>query len=121
MTAALTPALALAYLSELSADVRAAIVLDARGEPLAGDPALALPARALLADAPVVRAVTERGGAFGARDDRHGVVVTTGPLVLPDLAIHDLLAVLAALGGTPPPALVSEASPVAARTLLDAL
>ena len=35
MTASLTPALALAYLSELSADVRAAIVLDAGGEALA--------------------------------------------------------------------------------------
>src|SRR4051812_42930843 len=84
MTAPLTPALALAYLSELSADIRAAIVLDAGGDVLAvsgrevpspgadasapGDdsrPAvdirLAKAARALLAGAPVVRALTERG------------------------------------------------------------
>jgi hypothetical protein len=129
MTAALTPALALAYLSELSADVRAAIVLGAGGEPLAmsrdassgGDDALVAAARALLADAPVVRALTERGGVFGARDDLHGVVVVTGPLALPNLAVHDVLSVLAALGGTPSHALVSDASPVAARALLDAL
>ena len=141
MTAALTPALALAYLCELSADIRAAIVLDARGEPLAmaragaareadagvppggGDasPALVAAARELLAEAPVVRALTNRGGAFGARDELHGVVVATGPLALPGLAIHDLLGVLAALGGMRPHAPVSEASPVAAQALLDVL
>ena len=126
MTAALTPTLALAYLSELSADIRAAVVLDAAGEVLAvkgGDasPALVAAARALLAEAPVVRALTERGGAFGARDELHGVAVATGPLALPGLAIHDVLGVLTALGGTPPHALVSNASPVAVRALLDAL
>ena len=133
MTAALTPVLALAYLSELSADVRAAIVLDAGGEVLAAkrggggeagrasDAELAEAARELLAEAPIVRALTERGGAFGARDDLHGVVVATGPLALSNLAIHDLRSVLAALGGTPPQAPVSDASPDAARTLLDAL
>jgi hypothetical protein len=156
MTAALTPVLALAYLNELSADVRAAIVLDARGDVLAstragaarmgdgGDPrmgggdarmgggdapqagadappALAAAARDLLAEAPVVRALTDRGGAFGARDALHGIVVATGPLALPGLAIHDLFGVLVALGGTGPHALVSDASPVAAQALLDAL
>ena len=121
MTAALTPVLALAYLSELSADIRAAIVLDAGGEVLAGDHAMGNAARELLAEAPVVRALTERGGVFGARDDLHGVVVVTGPLALPGLAIHDLLGVLAALGGTPPHAPVSDASPVVAQALLDAL
>jgi hypothetical protein len=126
MTAALTPALALAYLCELSADIRAAIVLDAGGETLAirgGDasPALVAAARDLLAEAPVVRALTDRGGAFSARDELHGVVVATGPLVLPGLAIHDVLGVLAALGGMPPHAPVSDASPVAAQALLDAL
>jgi hypothetical protein len=165
MTVALTPALALAYLSELSADVRAAIVLDAAGEVLAvsrtgaprvggggargpraagspggggarearaagspgggealgGESALVAAARDLLAEAPVVRALTDRGGAFGARDELHGVVVATGPLVLPGLAIHDVLGVLAALGGMPPHVPVSDASPVAARAVLDAL
>ena len=138
MTAALTPVLALAYLSELSADIRAAIVLDAEGEvlavsggadarvgggdaPPAGGHVLVAAARDLLADAPVVRALTERGDAFGARDDRHAVVIATGPLALPRLAIHDVLGVLAALGGTPPQAPVSDASPASAEALLDAL
>ena len=142
MTAALTPALALDYLSELSADIRAAIVLDAGGLPLAlrrSDPArevalpapdVALPARDaalanaardLLAGDPVVWALTERGGAFGARDDRHAVVVVTGPLALPKLAIHDIRSVLLALGGTPLDAAVSDASAAAARALLEAL
>jgi hypothetical protein len=126
MTASLTPALALAYLSELSADVRAAIVLGAGGEALAvsggaGRSNLVAAARDLLAEAPVVRALTDRGGAFGARDELHGIVVATGPLALPGLATHDLLGVLAALGGTPLHAPVSDASPVAAQALLDAL
>src|ERR1700741_4048707 len=54
MTASLTPSLALAYLRELSADIRAAIVLDAAGNPLAGPEPLAAPPRALLAAAPRV-------------------------------------------------------------------
>src|SRR5215813_8882904 len=117
MTAALTPSLALAYLSELSADIRAAVVLDAEGETLAltrsaggrtgrgnddplattprgGDDPLVTAARALLAEAPIVRALTVSGGAFGARDDRHGVVVATGPLALPNVVVHDLRSVL---------------------------
>jgi hypothetical protein len=152
MTAALTPSLALAYLSELSADIRAAIVLDEQGEALAlrrdgdasppavsrdgdisppamsragdaspRDTALVAAARELLAEAAAVRGLTEQGGAFGARDDRHGVVVATGPLALPDLVVHDLRSVLAALGGAPPDVTVSEASSAAARALLDAL
>jgi hypothetical protein len=130
MTAALTPALALAYLSELSADIRAAIVVDADGAPLAmyrgegaegGDAAVVAAARELLAEGPLVRAVTERGGAFGARDDLHGLVVATGPLALPGLAVHDLQGVLAALGGKRSQAAVSDASAAAAEALLDAL
>jgi hypothetical protein len=137
MSAALTPALALTYLSELSADIRAAIVLDAAGEVLAvrrgeapatgddpprtRDAAFAAAARDFLAEAPVVRVLTERGGAFGARDDRHGVVIATGPLALPRLAIHDVQHVLAALGGMPPQAPVSDASPASAEALLDTL
>jgi hypothetical protein len=97
MTAALTPALALAYLHELSADVRAAIVLDAAGNRLAGPESLVAPARALLAEGALLGALTDRGGAFGARDDRHGVVAATGPLALPRLVLHDLARVLAAL------------------------
>lgn len=47
MTAALTPDLALAYLTELSADIRAVMVLGADGRHLAGPEALSAPARAL--------------------------------------------------------------------------
>jgi hypothetical protein len=101
MTASLTPALALAYLHELSADIRAAIVLDPAGNRLAGPEALADPARALLAEGRRIGALTDRGGAFGARDDRHGVVAATGPLALPRLVLHDLARVLAALDGDP--------------------
>ena len=102
MTAALTPELALAYLRELSNDVRAAIVLDAAGNRLAGPEALAGPARALLIEAPLVSALTSAGGAFGARDDHHGVVAVTGPLALARVVLHDLTRALAALqDGTP--------------------
>jgi hypothetical protein len=101
MTASLTPSLALAYLHELSADIRAAIVLDAAGNRLAGPERLSAPARALLAEGRLLSALTPGGGAFGARDGRHGVVAVTGPLALPRLVLHDLTQVLAALGGDP--------------------
>ncbi|WP_028059309.1 hypothetical protein [Candidatus Solirubrobacter pratensis] len=101
MTAALTPALALAYLHELSADIRAAIVLDAAGNRLAGPEPLAAPARALLAEGPLVGSIGDRGGAFGARDERHGVVAVTGPFALPRVVRHDLARVLAALAPAP--------------------
>jgi hypothetical protein len=122
MTAALTPELALAYLHQLSADIRAAIVLDDAGNVLAGPPALAAPARALLAAATVsapdangargsvvVCARSACGFAFGARDERHAVVVAAGPLALSALVLHDLRSVLAALGGRMPDTPVSEA------------
>jgi hypothetical protein len=99
MTAALTPPLALDYLHQLSADVRAAIVLDAAGNRLAGPERLAAPARALSAEAPLVAASTPAGHVFAARDDRHAVLAATGPLALPGLTIHDLRTVLLALGG----------------------
>ena len=49
MPPALTPDLALAYVRELSADVRAVAVLDAGGALLAGDAAVAAAAAPLLA------------------------------------------------------------------------
>jgi hypothetical protein len=100
MTAALTPALALDYLHALSADLRAAVVLDARGERLAGPPALAEAARALLAPgSALLEGSTDAGAAFAARDERHVLVAVTGPHVLPGLTGHDLTSTLAALGG----------------------
>src|SRR3954471_10878891 len=52
MTAALTPATALLYLRELSADIRAAVLLDGDGGYAAGDERLAVPARAAFAPVP---------------------------------------------------------------------
>jgi hypothetical protein len=101
MTAALSPELALAYLRELSADLRAAVLLDAAGAHLAGPEPLAAPARALLdAGAPAeIEARTAAGAVFAARDDRHQLVAVTGPHALSRLTRHDLRTVLLALGG----------------------
>ena len=115
MTAALTPALALAYLHQLSADICAAVVLgsgaqggtDARAEirawaVLAGPEALGAPARALLAHGSLVQSRGHAGAAFGACGARLAVVVGTGPLALPGLTAHDLCAALTALGDESP-------------------
>jgi hypothetical protein len=100
MTAAFTPDLALAYLRELSADIRASVLLDARGERLAGPEALVAPARALLRDAPAeLEARTDAGAVFAARDGDRQLVAVTGPFALPGLTRHDLRTVLRALGG----------------------
>jgi hypothetical protein len=121
MTAALTPSLALDYLRELSADIRAAIVLDAAGNRLAGPERLAAPARAHAAQAPLVAASTPAGRVFSARDDRHAVLAATGPLALPGLTIHDLRTVLLALGGGIEEAPPAEGSRAAAEAVLTAL
>jgi hypothetical protein len=100
MTAALTPTLALAYLRELSLDVRAAVVLDAAGEPVAGDATLAARARAALArtdvgaDGPLLAAEAPDGGA---------IAVLAGPRALLPLLRHDLAAIASALGTTSDP------------------
>src|SRR5436305_7392787 len=118
MTAALTPDLALAFLRELSADLTAAVVLDAAGERLAGPPALHAPARDLLAAAPPgpaeLHGRTAGGAVFAARDRVHQLVVATGPLALPGLTRHDLRTTLAALAGAGPPGAGDEASPARA-------
>src|SRR3954451_1536575 len=82
MTASLTPALALAYLQELSVDVRAAVVLDAAGEVLGGGAGLALAVRELLPSGAARRAV-EGGTLLAARTDEGGAIaVLAGPLSL---------------------------------------
>jgi hypothetical protein len=89
MTASLTPALALAYLQELSVDVRAAVVLDPAGSPRAGDAELAARANELLASAdgasasagPLLIARTPDGGA---------IAVLTGSHALVSVLEHDL-------------------------------
>jgi hypothetical protein len=105
MPAALTSAVALGFLRELSADITAAVLLDAAGERLAGPPALHEAATALLAHAPPgpaeLEGRTPDGQVFAARDAHHQLVVTTGRLALPRLTRHDLRTTLAALSGRP--------------------
>jgi hypothetical protein len=97
----LTPTLALAYLRELSLDVRAAVVLDAVGERLAGDAELVERARAALADAGLSGA-----GSVAAADGTllvaraasgRAIAVLAGPQALGPLLAHDLAAVVAEL------------------------
>jgi len=99
MTPRLTPELAVAYLNELSADVRAAVVLDAEGRALAGDAALAAAAHELLeiAAAPAVEVATDRGAVFAVRSAGHALAVVTGRFALPALVLYDLRTVLADL------------------------
>src|SRR3954467_5837243 len=85
VTAALTPELATAYVRELSADVRAVVVLDAGDRRLAGPRALAAPPPPFLAaTAPAadVAVRTRDGLVLAARTPTHAVVVAAGPLSL---------------------------------------
>jgi hypothetical protein len=98
----LTPKLALDYLRELSADIRAGVVLATGGALLAGPEDLAEAARDLLAragDAREVQAATTEGVVFAARSDTHAVVLVCGRFALPSLVRHDLRRVLADLVG----------------------
>lgn len=111
MTASLTPTLALDFITALSADIRAAVVLDASGAPLAGPDRLADAARALVRareDSTVGGDTPPWGELFGedaagkvfvARDERHTIVVVTGPFALARVTRHDLETALSALGG----------------------
>lgn len=126
MESPLTPALALAYLRELSADVLAAVIVDPGGLPLAGDAALAAPGRALL-DAgygPQFDVRTSGRWVFCARSPRFGIILAMGPLALPDLVRHDVGEVAGLLDGqrtcgvaVPGP----RASPAVLRPLADAV
>jgi hypothetical protein len=99
MTASLTPALALAYLQELSVDVRAAVVLDAAGEPLAGEAALAAVARELLA-AGEARRLVEGGTLLAARTaDGGAIAALAGPLSLLPVLERDLATAARGLAG----------------------
>jgi hypothetical protein len=100
----LTPALALDYLRELSADIRAGVVLGPDGALLAGPEPLAAAARDLLAaagDAEEAQVSTADGAVFASRSDRHAIVVVCGRFALPSLLRHDLRRVLADLRAVP--------------------
>ena len=102
MPPALTPALALEYVHELSADVRAGIVLDDAGHVLAGAPDLAGPARELLTaggDAGELEAATADGVVCAVRTPAHAAVAVCGRFAIGGVVRQDLRAALAALEG----------------------
>jgi sirohydrochlorin ferrochelatase len=101
MTSPLTPALALAYLYELSLDVRAAVVLDRAGASLAGDASLAARAQALLraqnarpsGESELSTVTLQEGSLLLARTpDGGAIAVLAGPFALVSLLEHDLAA-----------------------------
>jgi hypothetical protein len=99
---ALTPQLALDYLRELSADIRAGVVLDPKGALLAGPEAMAEPARDLLeagGDARELQVTTADGAVYAARSERHAIAVVCGRFALPSLIRYDLRLVLGDLAG----------------------
>lgn len=99
---ALTPERALAYLAELSTDIRAAVVLSDDGKRLAGEDELAGPARDLLGatDAPLAEVDTPKGTVIAARSGRHALAVVVGRQALPALVRYDVRRVLMDLEGT---------------------
>jgi hypothetical protein len=106
---ALTPALAVDYVRELSADVREVLVFGADGELLAG-PAATAPAttaaRALLdaaGAAAEIEAVTRQGVVCVVRSAGRAVVAVCGRFALPGVVREDLRAALAALDGAVSP------------------
>ncbi len=115
MPPALTPELALAYVRELSADVRAVVALSGSGERLAGDAGVAAAARALLGAAPdaaELEIVTANGVACAVRGTRHSLVAACGPFALPGVVRQDLRAALGALepDASPPAAPAADAA-----------
>ena len=98
----LTPQLALDYLRELSADIRAGVVLAPDGALLAGAENLAEPARELLTaagDARELQVTTADAGVYAARSDQHAIAVVCGRFALPSLIRYDLRLVLGDLAG----------------------
>jgi hypothetical protein len=102
MPPALTPALALDYVHELSADVRAGLVFDDAGRLLAGPPALVEPARELLAaagDAAELEAATADGVVCAVRTRAHAAIAICGRFAIAGVVRQDLRTALAALEG----------------------
>jgi hypothetical protein len=111
---ALTPTLALDYVRELSADVRAALVLDGEGGMLAGPPQLAAAARALLeagGDAAELEVVRAEGVVCAVRTPDRAAVAVCGRFAIAGVVRRDLRAAVAALESRSP------GSGVAAATL----
>jgi hypothetical protein len=101
----LTPALALDYVRELSADVRAGVVVDAAGTLLAGPDELAAAARAVLeagGDAAELEAATADGVVCAVRSAGHAMVAVCGRFAIPAVVRGDMRAALAAVEGRAP-------------------
>jgi hypothetical protein len=113
---ALTPALALEYLAELSTDIRAGVLLDADGGLAAswdGDDERGERVRELVADLlekvdaadggaeppEQVEVSTGSGGVFCVRDPNWTIAVVAGRYALPSLMFYDLRKVLEDLDG----------------------
>jgi hypothetical protein len=127
---ALTPALAVEYVRELSADVRAVVVLAEDGELLAGPDRLAGPARALLAaggGAAELEASNGDGVVCAVRSAAHAAIAACGRFAIPGVVREDLRAALAALegrspaAGSPPPAAPGQAADASVTAAADAL
>jgi hypothetical protein len=100
MTAALSPDLAIAYVREMSADVRAAVVIGADGAVLAGDAALADAATAFAAPGTAGSRRTAGGVVAVAATTAHTLLVVSGPLAFEGPTLLDVrTAVLAMVGG----------------------
>jgi hypothetical protein len=99
---ALTPDRALAYLAELSTDLRAAVVADRDGAVLAGDAWLAAPLGELLslAGGGGVEVRAPAGTIVAAGGGGHMLAAIAGPGALPELLRHDVATVLGDLAGT---------------------
>jgi predicted regulator of Ras-like GTPase activity (Roadblock/LC7/MglB family) len=112
---ALTPELALQYLSELSTDIKASVIVSADGRTAAaskpgeaGDKLRELSsqlfAHADEADDKVVTQVevsTGTGAVYAVRDERWTIGVVTGRFALSSLMFYDLRRVLGDLEGRP--------------------
>jgi hypothetical protein len=88
-----TPERALDHLRTIAPEVRDGIVLGADGRRLAGSPALAAPARRLLAAAGAageVEVATGRGTVYAARSGRRAVAVVADRSALSSLMLFDL-------------------------------
>jgi hypothetical protein len=100
--ARLTPALALDYVRELSADVRAAVLLNAAGEGLAGPAQLSDHARALLDAGPgsdELEVGTADGVVCAVRSTSHAAIAVCGRFAIGAVVREDLRTALSALEG----------------------
>jgi hypothetical protein len=99
---ALTPALALDYVRELSADARAVLLLGPEGELVAGPERLHADAVALLAateTADELEAATPDGVVCAVRSPAHAIVAVCGRFAIPAVVRIDMRAALAAVEG----------------------